>query len=273
MKRDIGKIIASGSAKKRAQLMAEVTAQQLLTGRLIISEEEFRSLEMSFKNTQELRVYSRYRQLGQLIPEAINVYQGAYLDAMQKAERLSKLLLYWHGLEEAEKLVNMALLEAAPELEQRQRITEKLVKAQGFWFCQAGIGTDGLLQIDYETWGDDRNGIKRAAESVRESLLEVVTRVASWRKAILDVIAEEDFPVKAYVDVINNQAEALGEKIRFWGRYGEGQQLRLVRKPRKAQLLRKLYRYEIDLESLEISQADYDYFRDIFLTGKLDEKR
>lgn len=275
MRRDVGKIIASGSAKKRAQLLIEVMAQHRISRDMLISEDEFHRLEQSFKNTQELRIYNRYRQLSTLIPEAINVYQGAYTDALLKAESLAKLLLYWHGLEETEKLVNIALLEAAPEISQRRKILEKILRSEGLWYSRATADAEGLLQIDLSYWDEKHKvgSIKQLADTNRENLLHAVLRVVSWRKAILDVMEEEDFPVKAYEDIVNRQAANLQERVKFWGRYGAEEYFIRERLPRRSDLLEGLYCYEVEMESLEPSQTEYDYFRENFLTGKLDGQK
>jgi hypothetical protein len=277
MKRDIGKIIASGSANKRALLLAEVIAHHRLHREMLISEGEYQLLMKSFKTPREIKIYQRFKTLNELVPVALNVYQGGHVEAMQKVTRLKGALRYWHGLEEAEKLVNIVLAKTTQDIETRKQIVSSLVDVSGFWYAYPEVDPEGYLYLDLNIKEEPKIGIKRLAELYKESLIPVAIRQASWREAFRDVMLEEGFKIEAYSSIIEGLHNELKKELSLWGRNNDPEKDSLDRfwgdHPRRDSILERVYKYAIDLDTIKPSLNDYEYFRENFLIRSVDEDR
>lgn len=273
MKKDLGKIVSSGTPTQRALLLAEVVAHANYTREILLTEDELRRLRDSFRSPKEIALYNKFNRLDRLISGAINVYQGGHYEALYRLTRLKGWLLYWDAIEEAEVIFNCLLLESFPDdAKKRSKVAKNSIKGSGFIYGEFIVEEDGVVKLEVEKTEGERKSLREALDDMREGLIQSVTRQLSWEKALLDVMEDEGFKVKTYKNIIKRVSDELKGQLGLWGRHSAENQekyssLGKIRKTRLQSLLLRSYNYEIDISKIEVNQADYDYFRAQHLTG------
>jgi hypothetical protein len=273
MKKDLGKIVSSGTPTQRALLLAEVVAHANYTREILLTEDELRRLRDSFRSPKEIALYNKFNRLDRLISGAINVYQGGHYEALYRLTRLKGWLLYWDAIEEAEVIFNCLLLDSFPDdAKKRSKVAKNSIKGSGFIYGEFTVEDDGVVKLEVEKTEGERRSLREALDEMREGLIQSVTRQISWEKALLDVMEDEGFKVKTYKNIIKRVSDELKGQLGLWGRHSAENQekyssLGKIRKTRLQSLLLSSYNYEIDISKIEVNQADYDYFRAQHLTG------
>ena len=273
MKKDLGKIVSSGTPTQRALLLAEVVAHANYTREILLTEDELRRLRDSFRSPKEIALYNKFNRLDRLISGAINVYQGGHYEALYRLTQLKGWLLYWDAIEEAELIFNCLLLDSFPDdAKKRSKLAKNSIKGSGFIYGEFIVEDDGVVKLEVEKTEGERRSLREALDGMREGLIQSVTRQISWEKALLDVMEDEGFKVKTYKNIIKRVSDELKGQLGLWGRHSAENQekyssLGKIRKTRLQSLLLRSYNYEIDITKIEVNQADYDYFRAQHLTG------
>lgn len=273
MKKDLGKIVSSGTPTQRALLLAEVVAHANYTREILLTEDELRRLRDSFRSPKEIALYNKFNRLDRLISGAINVYQGGHYEALYRLTSLKGWLLYWDAIEEAEVIFNCLLLDGFPDdPKRRKKLAKNTIKGSGFIYGEFIVEEDGVVKLEVEKTEGERKSLREALDDMREGLIQAVTRQLSWEKAMLDVMEDEGFKVKTYKNIIKRVSDELKGQLGLWGRHSAENQekyssLGKIRKTRLQSLLLRSYNYEIDISKIEVNQADYDYFRAQHLTG------
>lgn len=282
MKKDLSSIVSTGTPTQRALLLAEVIAHAnwSRTGEQLLSETELKKLSDSFRSPREIQLWNKFSRLDKLVTAGINIYQGGHYEALYRVAQLRGWGLYWDALEEAELVFNCLLLEALPgedKLKARKKAASKVLKKANFIYGEYDVEEDGtiglkvdLLSVATLSQDKSKTTLLKIMDRRKKDLEKIVIRQISWEKALLDVMAEEGFRVKTYKQIIREISQDLKKQLNYWGRYVYEMKERLgPYSPRAVTLLRE-YDYSVNIEGLEVSQEDYNYFRENHLSpGRL----
>lgn len=276
-KKDIGKILTTGSPKQRMLLIAEDIARGKYFEDKLLTDSEFNQLSDSFKKPNEIKIWNEFRKLDGTVANAINNLQGVKFEVLMNYSNLRGYILVWNSIENAELLVNSVLHEVKDPKE-RKRIAENGAKGIDLIFSKTEPDQEGYIEIkiDFEeTSYTDENGemigFKNKPRKTKEYSLwyvmnnvkkEVETSVIkylSWESAILDFMEEKGFNVKTYKELIKQMTTQVYSPIIGWAKYSGELHTRLPH-PRLEEITKK-YAICPNVYELEVDEAQYNWFK------------
>ena len=204
-KKDISKILTTGSIKQRLLLIAEDTAMaQLSKGTSLLTDHEHKQLIDSIRKPNEIKLYKEFKEADATVLNAIINLQGVKFEVLMNYSNLRGYILLWNAVENAELLVNSVLHEIK-DTKERKRIAESGAMGIDLLFSKIEPDQEGYIEIktdferntyrikdgilshktpvktkEYSLWYV-MNNIKKEVENS-------VIKYLSWEKAILDYI-------------------------------------------------------------------------------------
>lgn len=277
-KKDIGKILTTGSLRQRAILYWEDIARAKYFQERLLTDSDKTQLFESFKKPNEARLWNEFRQLDDTVTTAIINLQGLLFEVKMHYSNLRGYILVWISVETAEQLVN-SILHEIKDLEERKRIAKKEAWGAGFLFCKTEPDEEGYLNIiiDHQTERTqdmrkkidpdrtERHTLLSVMNNVRAEAERAVTRYLSWERAILDYMEEKGFNIKTYKGKIKEMTTEVYSPIIGWAKYsGEhtGQP-----NPQLEKIIKK-YAVCPDMGEIKVDEAEYNWFRRYFLDGE-----
>jgi hypothetical protein len=248
-KKDISKILTTGSPKQRIMIVAEDRARQRFQfseptlkkeyNTPILTEHEFRQLSDSFKTSNEIALWNKWLNVDRTVLTAISNLQGLMFEVKMHYSNLRGYILVWNSIENTELLVNSVLHEIKDPKE-RKRIAENGAKGIDLLFSKTEPDQDGYIEIkvDFEQNSyRDENGnfikykdlkkprkTKEASlwyvmNNVKQEAITTAVRFLSWKEAILDYMEEEGFIIRPYKALIERLTEEIYKPIIGWEKY------------------------------------------------------
>jgi len=283
-KKDIGKILTTGSAKQRLLLLAEDNARAKYSQERLLTDHEINQLSESFKKPNEIQLWNKWLKVDRVVTSAIMNLQGLKFEVLMHYSNLRGYILVWETIQEAEVLSNHILHEIKDQ-EERIKISSQAGKLGRFLFTDIQTDKEGYLDIniDFEkdTYRDENGklvGVKeKGIKSKKYSLWYVMNNVKkeainsaikflSWREAILDYMEEEGFSIKTYRDIINSMTEDIHKPIIGWTKYQSNEKLFIPDLPHnRADKLKAKYAITPNTRELEVDTEIYNYFKKEFL--------
>lgn len=275
-KKNISKILTTGSVKQRLLLVAEQRARATYGKELILTENEYNQLSDSFKKSNEIKLWNVWSNNGTKIVGAIANLQGLLFEAKMNYSNLRGYILVWNSIENAELLVNSVLHEIKDPLE-RKRIAEAGTKGVDMLFSKTYPDKEGYIDIKVDFEKETYKGKKQNKEpdvTKKYSLLYVMNNVKeeatasaikflSWRQAILDYMDETGFNVKTYKEILEGFTEQIYNPIIGWAKYS-GEINTGLAHPQVEKLLKK-YAITPKIGELEVDEEEYNRFKIDFL--------
>lgn len=283
-KKDIGKILTTGSPKQRLLLLAEDNARAKYSQERLLTDHEINQLSESFKKPNEIQLWNKWLKVDRVVTTAIMNLQGLKFEVLMHYSNLRGYILVWETIQEAEVLSNHILHEIKDQ-EERIKISSQAGKLGRFLFTDIQTDKEGYLDIniDFEkdTYRDENGklvGVKeKGIKSKKYSLWYVMNNVKkeaigsaikflSWREAILDYMEEEGFSIKTYRDIINSMTEDIHKPIIGWTKYQSDEKLFIPDLPHnRADKLKAKYAITPNTRELEVDTEIYNYFKKEFL--------
>lgn len=275
-KKDISKILTTGSPKQRLLLVAENGARHIYGKETVLTDREFNQISDSFKKPNEIKLWNQWLQHSKKIVNAINNLQGLSFEVKMNYSNLRGYILVWNSIENTELLVNSVLHEIKDPVE-RKRIAESGAKAVDLLFSKTAPDEEGYIdiKIDFEKKSYKGKKYNEKPETPKEySLLYVMNNVKteattsaikflSWRQAILDYMDETGYNVKTYKDVLQEFTDQVYTPVIGWPKY-EGE-LRMGEPHPQIEKLLKKYAITPNIGELEIDEGVYNRFKIDFL--------
>lgn len=283
-KKDIGKILTTGSPKQRLLLLAEDNARAKYNQERLLTDHEINQISESFKKPNEIQLWNKWLRVDRVVANAIMNLQGLKFEVLMHYSNLRGYILVWETIQEAEVLSNHILHEIKDQ-EERIKISSQAGKLGRFLFTDIQTDKEGYLDIniDFEkdTYRDENGklvGVKeKGIKSKKYSLWYVMNNVKkeainsaikflSWREAILDYMEEESFSIKTYRDIINSMTEDIHKPIIGWTKYQSDEKLFIPDLPHnRADKLKAKYAITPNTRELEVDTEIYNYFKKEFL--------
>ena len=150
-KKDIGKILTTGSPKQRILLIAEDIARGKYFQEKLLTDSDFNQLSNSFKKPNEIKLWNEFRRLDDTVTNAIVNLQGLKFEVLMNYSNLRGYILVWNSIENTELLVNSVLHEIKDPKE-RKRIAEDGAKGIDLLFSKTEPDQEGYIEIkvDFE---------------------------------------------------------------------------------------------------------------------------
>jgi hypothetical protein len=291
-KKDISKILTEGTPRQRLMILAEHIARDRfefkhpdLQGKEpLLTEKEFNSLSDSFKTSQEVKLYNKWREYDRTVVNSITNLQGLRFEVMRDYSNLRGYILVWNSIENAELLVNSVLHEIK-DTKERNRIAKAGAEGIRLLFSKTTTDEEGYIDIKIDFEKDtyqDENGkyidLKEKPKKTKEfSLWYVMNNVKnqatasaitfiSWRKAILDYMEETGFNVKTYKDMIKVLSEEVYSPIIGWDKYlSEEDKFNPGTPHQRLDKLKSYYAITPIISELEVDEEKYNHYRKNFL--------
>ena len=283
-KKDIGKILTTGSPKQRMLLIAEDIARGKYFQEKLLTDSDFNQLSNSFKKPNEIKLWNEFRKLDDTVTNAIVNLQGLKFEVLMNYSNLRGYILVWNSIENTELLVNSVLHEIKDPKE-RKRIAEDGAKGIDLLFSKTEPDQEGYIEIkvdfekdSYKDENGERIGFKDKPRKTKEySLWYVMNNVKkeaetsvikylSWMYAILDFMEERGFNVKTYKEQINGMTIKVYSPIIGWTKYS-GKLDSAIPRPRLREIIKK-YAICPNVAEMKIDEVQYNWFRKHFLDGE-----
>ncbi len=282
-KKDIGKILTTGSAKQRLLLLAEDNARAKYSQERLLTDHEINQLSKSFKKPNEIQLWNKWLKVDEVVTSAIMNLQGLKFEVLMHYSNLRGYILVWETIQEAEVLSNHILHEIKDQ-EERIKISSQAGKLSKFLFTDIQTDKEGYLdiQIDFDT--EQPKGVTRdknerdknerdkkynlwfVMNNVKKQAINSAIKFLSWREAILDYMEEEGFSIKTYRDIINSMTEDIHKPIIGWTKYRSDEKLFIPDHPHnRADKLKAKYAITPNTRELEVDTEIYNYFKKEFL--------
>ena len=271
-KKDIGKILTTGSLKQKLLLVAEQRARHTYGKELILTDHEYNQLSDSFKKSNEIKLWNEWNKHAVKVVGAISNLQGLMFEVQVNYSNLRGYILVWNSIENAELLVNSVLHEIKDPKE-RKRIAESGAKGVDLLFSKTAPDEEGYIdiKIDFEkqTYKGKEPEITKeysllyVMNNVKEEATASAIRFISWRQAILDYMEENNFNIKTYKEILQGFTDRVYTPIIGWAKYS-GEINTGLPHPQVEKLLKK-YAITPKIEELEVNEEEYNRFKIDFL--------
>ena len=260
-KKDIGKILTTGSAQKRALLIAEERARGKYFQKKLLTEKEFRQLNESFKSPKEIDLWNEFRELDETITNAIINLQGKMFEVLMNYSNLRGYILVWNTIENTELLVNSVLHEIKDPKE-RKRIAKDGAKGVDILFTRTEPDQEGYIEINIDH-KEEKYKLLKVMNTVKKEVEASVIRYLSWERATLDFMEERGFKVKTYIEQLKIMTAKVYDPIVGWGKYSGKLDIPGLN-PRLEKIMKK-YAISPNIEEIKVDEEEYSWFRKYFL--------
>ena len=219
-KKDIGKILTTGTARQKILLLAESKARNTYFQEKLLTDVEYSQILGSLKKPNEIRLWKKYRKMDEDVINSLSHLQGQLFSVLRNYSNLRGYILVWNTIENAEHLVNYVLHEIKDPKE-RKKVANKGANDVYFLFCKNEIDQEGYLdiQIDFEENETDEKENRKPGKTREYTFLDIMQNVKkdveasvikykSWERAILDFMEDNGFNIKSIRP--NNQSISIG---------------------------------------------------------------
>ena len=278
-KKDISKILTTGSTKQRLLLLAEDNAKAQYSFERLLTDHEINQLTQSFKKPNEIQLWNKWLKVDRVIANSIMNLQGLKFEVLMHYSNLRGYILVWETIQEAEVLSNHILHEIKDQ-EERIKISSQAGKLGKFLFTDIQTDKEGYLDISIDFEEEEyedmsfNSKIKKTKKyslwfvmnNVKKEAINSAIKFLSWREAILDYMEEEGFNIKTYRDIINSMTEDIHKPIIGWTKYQSDEKLFIPNIPNnRADKLKAKYSITPNTRELEVDTEIYNYFKKEFL--------
>jgi hypothetical protein len=280
-KKDISKLLTTGSPKQKLLLLAENSGGLNFGKPAILTDHEINQISDSFKKPNEIKLWNSWLKVEKKVGVALMGLQGLLFEVKMNYSNLRGYILVWNSIENGELLVNSVLHEIKDPIE-RKRIANSGGKGVDLLFSKTTTDEEGYVDIkidfDEDSYEDENGkliGFKEKPRKTKEySLLNIMNNVKneantsiikflSWRQAILDYMDETGFNVKTYKEIIEGFTKEVYSPVIGWGKY-EGEIRTGSPHPQVEKLIKK-YAVTPKIEELEVDEEIYNTFKKDFL--------
>lgn len=260
-KKNIDKVLTSGSPKQRLLLIAEERARGKYFKERLLTEGEFNKLNESFRKPNEVKLWNEFRNLDETITNAIINLQGKIFEVLMNYSNLRGYILVWNTIENAELLVNSVLHEIKNQ-EERRRIAKAGATDVNILLVKTEPDQEGYIDINIDP-KEEKISLQYAMNNVKKEVETSVIQYLSWERATLDFMEERGFNVKTYKEQIKIMTAKIYEPIIGWDKYS-GEISSPLSHPRLERIVKK-YAICPNMDDLKVDEEEYNWFRRYFL--------
>jgi hypothetical protein len=276
-KKDIGKLLTTGTTKQRLLLIAEDNARGIYGMERLLTDSDLNQLSNSFKKSNEIKLWNEFRGYSLAVNNGILNLQGLKYEVLMHYSNLRGYILVWNSIEYAELLVNSVLHEIKDPIE-RKRIAEKGAKDIDLLFSKTDIDQEAYIdiKIDFEKRSyKDENGkfigfkdepvltkeysLWYVMNNVKKEAEIAIIKYLSWEAGLLEFMEDKGFNVKTFKDQIQLMTQDVYSPIIGWPKY-YGELKTGLPHPRLDEVIKK-YNICPNIRELNIDPKQRDFFR------------
>lgn len=248
----VDKTLMKGSVKQRALLITNHYVDLSSGGKGYLTESERRTLDDSFKSSEEIKIYNQYKKMAQTVQLFISNISQFRLSYTELLERLEKYILLRRSNSDMEDLVNN-LLDLMPDKKTRAKGV-KIAKEFSNISLWRSISTDkdNYIQITY-----DGKLLDDVIDTIRNNVKYEQKRLKAALTVVKDYLDETGFKVKAYTDYI--------KVVESWAKSKKGKELTSLLVDKGLNELKgKGVRSILEKSLLELSYEDVELDEEIY---------
>jgi len=263
-KKDISKIIDTGTAKQKVLLLTEDVAKRKSGMAPILSEEAFQVLLSSISKPNEVRLYNQFRKIDHAVTIGLYVLNQSRMIYRMHISDLRGYALLWESYQRAEETANMILHEITDE-DERSRIAKKAASHTAFVLANPTVDKEGYLEIKVkDLHKKDDDSLLKAIAAVRGDAEKELGRTLGYAHALLDYMSERGFKVPTYYDKVKDIIKDVQSDKAVWPKYSSHVYNNYL-KP-EGRLIRDMERQKIfsvfpDPSEVQLDTAAYNHFK------------
>jgi hypothetical protein len=266
-KKDISKVLTTGTAKQRVLLIAEDIAKGKFSKDRLLTDYEFNQLRDSFKKPNEITLWNKFRRADETVINAIVNLQGLMFEVKMHYSNLRGYILVWDTIQAAELLSNHILHEIK-DIKERSRISTEACKINRFLMAKNVVDEEGYIKIDINK-EDKKHTLWEVMNNVKKEAINGAIKFISWKEALLDYMDEEGFNVKTYKEEIDRLTENIYTPVIGWSKYQEGEDRFINNRPHpRVDKFKELYSVAPNVRKLEVDPEIYSWYKKRFLTNE-----
>lgn len=258
-KKDLSKILKTGSLKQRLQLLDEVRAEVRL-GREILSGREHQELIDSFTKPEEIRLYNQHLHAYKAFVDFLAGVETSYLAYKEAIAYIIGFTLLWDTYERSEELLNRVIAQVTDK-KTKDLIRKQFVDRHHFLYADIETDKDGFLR--FYTDSTSTKAKPRANDYSIEGILRLWKKNAEDRardtktiaKVLLDYMDTSDYKPKAFYGKILGILEDVNKDKSLFPKFSK--QRAVAELDGDLDLLAKYFVYP-DPENTEILEDEYD---------------
>ena len=265
-KKDISKILTTGTAKQRVLLIAEDIAKGKFSRDRLLTDYEFNQLRDSFKKPNEITLWNKFRRADETVINAIVNLQTVMFETRMHYSNLRGYILVWDTIQEAELLSNHILHEIK-DIKERSRISTEACKLNSFLMAKSEPDQEGYIKIDIDK-EDKKHTLWDVMNNVKKEAVTSAIKFISWKEALLDYMDEEGFNVKTYKEEIDELTEKIYTPVIGWTKYQEGDKTFSGEPHPRVDKFKELYSVAPNVRKLEVDPEIYSWYKKRYLTNE-----
>lgn len=261
-KKDISKVITSGTAKEKIFLLTEDVAKRKSGLDPILSEENFHTLLGSIKKAQEVRLYNQFRKIDQTVTTGLYVLNQSRVLYRVHVSDLRGYALLWESYQRAEELANLILHETKDQ-EERASIARKAVSYTDLILAELRVDSEGYVEVKVDgTQVANTASLIKAIAGVKQQAEKEIGRTLGYAQALLDYMDERGFKIKTYQDQVKDIISDVQTDKALWSKYStqnkdDSKQGKLRREFERE----RMFGIYPDPSKIQMDKAAYNHFK------------
>ena len=269
-KKNLSKILTTGTLKQRALLLAEEIAQgkygteeTVGEDKALLTTEEFRELVNSFKEPKELALYNKFKKADETVTNALLNLQGLTQEILSLKSTIRGYVLLWNALENSELMANFILGEI--EEEQRIEIAKKVKRNINFLMADVEADVEGFLDFNTTHSTEKETNLYKYIQETREATKQQIIKFISWREAIVNYMDETGFKVKTYQNLIKKMTDKVTKPAVVLSKYQTNDTMFLDDPNPFLDKFKHIYNSTVDTGKLVVNDEVKEWFKLNFL--------
>ncbi len=261
-KKDINKILTTGSLKQKLILVAEEKARNTYYQEPLLTKDQYKDLINSFIKNNDIKLFDKYNNHSIKVCGAISNLQGLMLEVMVNYSNLRGYILMWNAIENAELLANSILHEIKDEKE-RKRVAQSGANIVDLFFTKAIIDQESYIDLKVDFIDENEYNLFYVINNVKRDCTDLTIKFLSWRQSIIDYMKENNFNIITYKNMIQKFTDIVYTPIIGLDKYSG--EINIKTKHFQVEKILKKYDITPKIEDLEVDKNIYDLFKKDYL--------
>ena len=261
-KKDLSKILKTGSVKQRLKLMDECRADTSLGIDPPLTDKEIDELSDSFQSAEEIRLYNRHLRTYRAFREFISGAEVSYGYYKEAIAYITGFTLLWDTYERSEELINSVIAQVKDK-KTKSLIRKQFADRHHFLYADIEADKEGFLRF----FTDNNSERKKARKSQEDYSIEGILRLwkvkaeqsarhtKTFAKVLLDYMEETGYKPKAFYDRLTDILEGVSEDKALFPKFSK--QRATENQYSNLDILAKYFVYP-DPENTAIQEEDYE---------------
>jgi len=192
---------------QRMQLLSEEIARAKYGRDQLLTDFEFNSLNESFQNKEEKKMYTRYKEADAVAERALVNLQGLSFNIRLNISNVNTYAALSFNIGQTENIVN-AILSNIDDKVNRKKLADKSIDACKIAFSDNSVGKDGFVNLKMDSANNELN-LEKMIKSSNESLHKNLSRFKSWESALIDYFQSKNVEIRTYSEILHSIVDSI----------------------------------------------------------------